>query len=357
MLACIACAKPELEEDGGDATTRTATPSSKGLTSQLKDILLKFSGTHRQSKGVGGSNPYQHKGHRRHRSAYLHPHYEDEPETVPDQRDQYSYLRAGSSSSTPAWDFGGGGGSDSRFNSTNWSPREAVDVTVIDDSTEPKEWMAQVEPGVHITFVSLPGGTGNDLKRVRFNREMFNKWQAQKWWGENYDRIMELYNVQRFSRQALHTPSRSDDGERESFFSRVGSTRESSSRPMGMRGEASSYYLPSVPDPSEHILPYYHNPAAALGGAMKVEATSIEASRTTTSSRDEAPSISISNASDLEMTEWVEQDEPGVYITIRELADGTRELRRVRFSRERFAEMNAKLWWEENFERIQAQYL
>ena len=30
-------------------------------------------------------------------------------------------------------------------------------------------------------------------------------------------------------------------------------------------------------------------------------------------------------------TEWVEQDEPGVYITIRALPGGTRELRRVRF--------------------------
>ena len=39
---------------------------------------------------------------------------------------------------------------------------------------------------------------------------MFNKWQAQRWWGENYDRIMELYNVQRFNRQALDTPSRSE---------------------------------------------------------------------------------------------------------------------------------------------------
>lgn len=41
-------------------------------------------------------------------------------------------------------------------------------------------------------------------------------------------------------------------------------------------------------------------------------------------------SVSISNASDQE-TEWVEQDEPGVYITIRALPGGTKELRRVRF--------------------------
>lgn len=66
-----------------------------------------------------------------------------------------------------------------------------------------------------------------------------------------------------------------------------------------------------------------HGPAAA---GMKGE---MEASRTTTSSRDEA-SVSYSNASEVE-TEWIEEDEPGVYITIRQLVDGTRELRRVRF--------------------------
>lgn len=35
------------------------------------------------------------------------------------------------------------------------------------EDDEPKEWVAQVEPGVLITFVSLPQG-GNDLKRIRF---------------------------------------------------------------------------------------------------------------------------------------------------------------------------------------------
>ncbi|KAK8551311.1 hypothetical protein V6N13_119782 [Hibiscus sabdariffa] len=39
------------------------------------------------------------------------------------------------------------------------------------------------------------------------------------------------------------------------------------------------------------------------------------------------------------------------------LPDGTRELRRVRFSRERFGEMHARMWWDENRARIQEQYL
>ena len=40
-------------------------------------------------------------------------------------------------------------------------------VLLLEDEEEPKEWVAQVEPGVLITFVSLPRG-GNHLKRIRF---------------------------------------------------------------------------------------------------------------------------------------------------------------------------------------------
>ncbi|CBI37411.3 unnamed protein product, partial [Vitis vinifera] len=343
MLTCISCSK-QTEEDGrgeeGSGGGARGTPSTKeavkSLTAQIKDMALKFSGAYRQCKPCTGSSSYK-KGHR------PYPDFDTISEGVP-----YPYLRPGSSSSTPAWDFttsshNPGAGSDSRFTGVlrgDQTPggvsisAQSCDV-VLEDEDEPKEWMAQVEPGVHITFVSLPHG-GNDLKRIRFSREMFNKWQAQRWWGENYDRIMELYNVQRFNRQALHTPPRSED-ERDSSYSRMGSARES----------------PMTPSLNKEWIPRnYYKPS---GSGPRGETSSMDASRTTTSSRDEA-SVSISNASDME-TEWVEQDEPGVYITIRQLADGTRELRRVRFSRERFGEVHAKTWWEENRERIQAQYL
>ena len=48
---------------------------------------------------------------------------------------------------------------------------------------------------------------------VLVSRETFNKWQAQKWWTDNYEKVMELYNVQRLNRQAfpLHTAPRSED--------------------------------------------------------------------------------------------------------------------------------------------------
>ena len=154
----------------------------------------------------------------------------------------------------------------------------------------------------------------------------------------------------------------------------------------------------AVPDPSDHVWAHHFN---LLNSAPPPAPAPphFDPSRATTSSLDEA-SVSVSNASDLEAAEWVEQDEPGVCITIREFADGTRELRRVRFrqvkraladrsanakknhrqtsnrhsltafmltevvflcccccSRERFGEERAKVWWEQNRDRIHAQYL
>ena len=139
-----------------------------------------------------------------------------------------------------------------------------------------------------------------------------------------------------------------------SFYSRAGSTRESpvilpptaavgreqpiaratSCRAMAAAVAASTARAacnPSssaVPDPSDHVWAHHFN---LLNSAPAPPAAPhLDPSRATTSSLDEA-SVSVSNASDLEATEWVEQDEPGVSITIREFGDGTRELRRVRF--------------------------
>ncbi|KAL9267748.1 BREVIS RADIX-like protein [Drosera capensis] len=373
MLTCITCAKQTEErgeEDGGrggGTSTPCTKPSVNSLTNQIKDMALKLSGAYRQCKPCTSSTGFR-KGDR------SFPDFDTTSEGM-----RYSYNQAGSSSSTPAWDFTGnglsrGGRQVSRFADAcngDQTPGGQVSVSdrpsdvVVQDDEESKEWMAQVEPGVHITFVSLPNG-GNDLKRIRFSREMFNKWQASRWWGENYDRIMELYNVQRFNRQALQTPARSEDEtQRDSSYSRLGSATESPMVPSlnkdwtprnQYKNPNNKSYFPS--EPSDLGGNQFYNAGSSTGfgpGGPKAEASSIDASRTTTSSRDDA-SVSISNASDLE-SEWVEQDEPGVYITIRQLADGSRELRRVRFSRERFGEVHAKLWWERNRERIQAQYL
>ncbi|XP_020535787.1 PH, RCC1 and FYVE domains-containing protein 1 isoform X2 [Jatropha curcas] len=54
--------------------------------------------------------------------------------------------------------------------------------------------------------------------------------------------------------------------------------------------------------------------------------------------------------------EWVEQYEPGVYITFTILPGGQKGLKRVRFSRKKFAEREAELWWEENQVTVYQKY-
>ncbi|KAL6556463.1 hypothetical protein OROGR_005751 [Orobanche gracilis] len=314
MLTCITCSK-QRREDGQeeDSQSPRGTPNTKdavkSLTTQIKDMALKVSGAHKGKKAQR-SNP--------------------DFDAISDSGVPYTYV---SSSSTPVWNFPstahrstrhgsrfGGDRTPGGLESVSAQSREAV----LEDACEIKEWTAQVEPGVQITFVSLPRG-GNDLKRIRFSRDMFGKWQAQRWWGENYDRIMELYNVQRFNQQAINTPGRSEDG-RESIYSRLGSARESPRMTSYKPSGGIKDYFPYESTGNQH---YGVGSSAYPAVGPKCEASSMEASRTTTSSRDEA-SVSVSNASDIE-SEWIEEDQPGVYITIRQIADGARELRRVRF--------------------------
>lgn len=401
MLACIACSTKDGGEDGGRvAATPHGRDASKSLTSQLKDMVLKFSGSGKHYKATGSPS---FRGNRFHRSSRLAAYpgvVDDSGFTSDGAGEAYSYMRTTSSTAartapSSTWDMpkiNHGFQAHVRNPSTSWIPSigeadeeeddDDDETVVLEEDRVPREWTAQVEPGVHITFVSIPGGAGNDLKRIRFSREMFNKWEAQRWWGENYDRVVELYNVQTFRQQGLSTPSSSVDDamQSESFYSRAGSTRESpvvmlppsaTGRPISRTtsykaastARATCYPSTAVPDPSDHVWAHHFNMlnSAAGAGASSMPSSAgapgpYDPSRATTSSLDEA-SVSVSNASDLEATEWVEQDEPGVHITIRELGDGTRELRRVRFSREKFGEERAKVWWEQNRDRIHTQYL
>ncbi|KAL0671256.1 hypothetical protein Bca4012_033960 [Brassica carinata] len=303
MFTCINCTKMvDRDEEDEDVARGSTTPNTKeavkSLTTQIKDMASKFSGTSKQSKPPSGSSSTNLRKEQR-----KYPDFDAASDSVP-----YPYMGGGSTSSTPAWDFPNSSHhqverADSRFTSMYGGERDSVsaqscDVVLEDD--EPKEWVAQVEPGVHITFVSLPSG-GNDLKRIRFSRDVFDKWQAQRWWGENYDRIVELYNVQRFNRQALQTPGGSEDqSQRDSTYTRIESARES--RDWTPRNN----YRP----PGGSSIPHQF-----YGASMDA-------------ARDEPPSLS--NASEMQ-AEWIEEDDPGVYVTIRQLPDGTRELRRVRF--------------------------
>ncbi|MQM05858.1 hypothetical protein Taro_038674, partial [Colocasia esculenta] len=72
----------------------------------------------------------------------------------------------------------------------------------------------------------------------------------------------------------------------------------------------------------------------------------------TDGSKPRSPSASASQVE----AEWIEQYEPGVYITLAALRDGPTDLKRVRFSRRRFGEHQAEIWWSENREKVYEKY-
>ncbi|XP_076891100.1 protein Brevis radix-like 3 [Bidens hawaiensis] len=363
MLTCIVCSKQPIggslhEEDDGDmaATPRTK-QAVKSLTSQIKDIALKASGAYKHCKPCTGSSANTNLTRR----GYT----DSESGGSMSGRFFSGYNRTGNS--TPrVW----GKEMEARLKGLSSGASTPASVSgrtetavVFMEEDEGKEWVAQVEPGVLITFVSLTHG-GNDLKRIcfsfafLFNREMFNKWQAQRWWSENCEKIMELYNVQRFNQAGVPLPS----PPRSEAKSSIAESTDASpvTPPLSKEHPPRNFYNPTgIGYSSSDSLDQQPNLTKFSNiSGPKTETSSLEASRRTSSSQgaDQSGEPSLSNVSELE-NECVEQDEPGVYITIRTLPGGIRELRRVRFSRERFGEMHARMWWEQNRARIQQQYL
>ncbi|KAJ1388172.1 Zinc finger, FYVE/PHD-type [Sesbania bispinosa] len=57
------------------------------------------------------------------------------------------------------------------------------------------EWVEQYEPGVYITFTTLPCGK-RGLKRVRFSRKRFSQKEAERWWEENQGTVYHKYEIE-----------------------------------------------------------------------------------------------------------------------------------------------------------------
>lgn len=350
MLTCIACSKQlnggslrEQEEDDTAATPRTK-QAIKALTSQIKDMAIKASGAYKNCKPCSGSSNHNP----------TNGDYADSEAGSVSDRFHCGYQRT-CNSAPRVW----GKEMEARLKglssggSTPASYSDRIESVKFMEEDELKEWVAQVEPGVLITFHSLPQG-GNDLKRIRFSREMFNKRQAQRWWAENRDKVMELYNVQHFNHQGvpLPAPPRSEDES-----SKMESLENSPVTPPLSKEPPPRNFYPKQSRERHDSNGVASTPTLSSISGAKTETSSMASARSSSSREgDHSGELSMSNASDME-TEWVEQDEPGVYITIRAVAGGNRELRRVRFSREKFGEMNARMWWEQNRGRIQEQYL
>ncbi|KAI3700316.1 hypothetical protein L2E82_44942 [Cichorium intybus] len=125
----------------------------------------------------------------------------------------------------------------------------------------------------------------------------------------------------------------------------VGPTRDTKSPSLTSFGSNISFNDAVLNSSVDHgQTPSYKNTQISLNGSTTIINKAPTHSETTT--RNPARNDD----------EWVEQDEPGVYITLTSLPGGIKDLKRVRFSRKRFSEKQAEQWWAENRARVYQQY-
>ncbi|KAH0922856.1 hypothetical protein HID58_022874 [Brassica napus] len=147
--------------------------------------------------------------------------------------------------------------------------------------------------------------------------------------------VMELYNVQQLNQQSVPVPTAPPRSKDESCSKNSPATPPLNKECPGGKG------LLAANQARTQTQSRFHRDSSGLATTPKLssisgtrtETSSVDMSaRSSGSSREEeeedgdySMEVSVRNASDME-TEWLEQDEDGVYITIRALPDGSPEI-------------------------------
>ncbi|KAF3585860.1 hypothetical protein F2Q69_00031699 [Brassica cretica] len=339
MLTCIACSKQVNTNNGGskdeeedDDRTPRSKQAIKSLTSQIKDMAVKASGAYKSCKPCSGSlnrNSDAASASGRFHYAYKRPGISRSGSSTPKilGKDMESRLKGLlSGEGTPESVSG-------RTESTVFLEEEEED--------EPKEWVAQVEPGVLITFVSLPEG-GNDLKRIRFRSQ-----------GE---RKREMLTCIACSKQVnTNNGGSKDEEEDDDRTPRSKQTIKSlTSQIKDMAVKASGAYKSCKPcsvnsnrnsdaaSASGRLHYAYKRPGISrsgsstpkiLGKEMESRLKGLlsgEGTPESVSGRTES-TVFLEEEEEDEPKEWVAQVEPGVLITFVSLPEGGNDLKRIRF--------------------------
>ncbi|XP_042439858.1 protein Brevis radix-like 2 [Zingiber officinale] len=224
---------------------------------------------------------------------------------------------------------------------------------------EESEWVSEPEPGVFITLVPLPE-VGNRVKKIRFSKERFDDWGAQKWWSENYDKVMELYCI--VSQQSSPTLAPSDD---ESQLVHNQEEEEEQEEEASRSSKSTTGSSKASPEPQAHSemsmeSKLVHNQEEEEEEEEEGNEAASRSSKSTAGSSKATPEpqphcempVEIGNR----VLEWNVEDETGVFFTVRSMPDGSREILRIVFSGDRFGEMKTRVWWEKNKARLQQQY-
>ncbi|CAA6656615.1 unnamed protein product [Spirodela intermedia] len=221
---------------------------------------------------------------------------------------------------------------------------------------EDEEWVAEVDRGVLLTLVSLPQG-GNRIEKIRFRKDMFDFSEAHRWWNENCDKVLDLYCV--------HPPSSQPD--QEACLSRGTCSY--------MEWAGLLYFLLRLFSPFHMV--FLGFPPSAPSEIFYIEPGQIREGRQLPVGGGKLHGIPLrrlvvvllldllrrrrGGAGDAgggagRLVESVVEDQPGVFLIVRCSPDGGKELRRVLFSCERFGEVKARVWWEENKMRLHGEY-
>ncbi|KAL2542142.1 Protein BREVIS RADIX [Abeliophyllum distichum] len=170
-----------------------------------------------------------------------------------------------------------------------------------DASQNEAEWIEQYEAGVYVTILAFKDGS-RDIKRARFSKRKFTEHQAETWWSENREKVYKKYNIR-------------------GIFG-VSASNKAASRTRGVVSQGNN---------SKDSGPHQHDENGAKSsnsvGYDKGDVNQAE-------------------------VEWIEKYEPGVYITLVALQDGSRDIKRARFSRRKFQEHQAETWWSKNREKV-----
>ncbi|XP_061997844.1 PH, RCC1 and FYVE domains-containing protein 1-like isoform X2 [Rosa rugosa] len=141
----------------------------------------------------------------------------------------------------------------------------------------------------------------------------------------------------------------------------IGTARSSDTRPLGFSSPTHDVSTTAIEKASSPLT--FHEPHSIASNSLVVSNASrilsSLASNPTEVANSEATTRHKNRGTKAETTngdEWVEQDEPGVYITLVSLPTGVKDLKRVRFSRKRFSEKQAEQWWAANRTRVYQQY-
>ncbi|TQD77562.1 hypothetical protein C1H46_036916 [Malus baccata] len=137
----------------------------------------------------------------------------------------------------------------------------------------------------------------------------------------------------------------------------IGTARNMDTRPLDSSSPTHEVSTTAVEKTSSLL--NFHEPYSVVSDSVMISGVPRATSNHTEVTHSEATARHKNRGTKTEIAqgdEWVEQDEPGVYITLVSLPGGVKDLKRVRFSRKRFSEKQAEQWWAANRGRVYQQY-